>query len=210
MPETQTPDIHITYPATIQQPHAGLYGKLLQNIAAHPILAGALAGLLVVAFAALRSSQGVLNEPAIAATLGTLVIVVWTVLFFLMRPFFQRQSFKTVEVTREIILTDDLFTRKESNHTLQTIPQPTLQLFTQPVPPTQLADRMGRDTPTPVWIVIQGPNDHEKFVLKTRITASEASQYPTADTALTQTKPHEELPINFASPLLMVIRKRTP
>lgn len=202
MPDT---NIHIKYQTSIQEPRPGFYGTLTRTIARHPLLSGAAAGLLVVAYAAIRSSKGVLNEPGFAAILGLIVITVWTVLFFVMRAFFERQSFQTTDLTREIIFTDELFTWKESGQIIQTIHQPTLKILSEPVPPALLTNRMGRDTPTPVWLVIHGTDG--EFVLKTRITAQEANQYPTIENALAPTAT-EELAVNFASPLLMIVREQ--
>ncbi len=198
-------DIHIKYQTVIQEPRTGFYGSLTRTIAKHPLLSGAAAGLLVVAYAAIRSTKGVLNEPTIAAILGLIVIAVWTTLFFVMRSFFERQSFQTTDLDREIILTDTEFIWKQSGQTLQIIHQPTIKILADTVPPALLTDRMGRDTPTPVWLIIHG--DDGEFVLKTRITAQEASRYPTVADALTLTVA-EELSVNFASPLLMIVREQ--
>ncbi len=205
------PDIHIKYTTSIEEPRPGIYGTITRFMGKHPLLSGFVAGLAVVLYAALSSAKGVLNEPEIATILGLIVIFVWTTLFFVMRAFFKRQSFQTTPLNREIILTDTEFTWKESGQILKTIHKPTLSILAEPVPPALLTTRTGRDTPTLVWLFIHDPTQPEtdtntQFTLQTRITAQEAATYPTTEGAITRPN-DEELPINFASPLLMIIRQ---
>lgn len=198
-------NLHIRYRTAVERPRTGPAGRLLRFLADHPVRAGLLCGGLVVAIAVVRASGGVANEPLFALVLSLIVVVTWTVLFYFMRPFFRQQTRVRVDVSREIVMTDDELMWKEDGQVRRVVPAPRVEAFSNPVPEAMLESPSQRDLPWPVWLVFTGGD--EQIVVETRITAREASGYPPVDPDVL-TRTDETIPVQIASPLLMLVRRR--
>ncbi len=201
--------IDIAYRTAVDHPRPGPLGSLLRWIADHPIAAGALSGLGVVIIASVMRPAGVAAEPLIAAALSAMVIIVWTVLFFLMRSFFDAQSRIQQPVKRHIqIDADRRATWLQDDEPLKTFDDATVSLLTNPVPDA-IGQRDGprrRDaTAWPIWIVIhpkgQDPSDEPHLVFETRDSAARSRDYdPVTSSIIDATD--ERLPRAIAAPLI--------
>ncbi|MBA2661646.1 MAG: hypothetical protein H0U74_05085 [Bradymonadaceae bacterium] len=197
-------DVHISYRTIVQKPRTGPAGALLRQLSEHPLRMGLAGGAAVVAFAALRAHQGVVNEPVMALVFSLIVITTWTVLFYFMRPFFKLQTHYRQEVVREIVLSDDEFLWREDGQVVRALSKPRVSIFANSVPAEILSTGSKKDTPWPVWLVIAG--EEGNFVVQTKVTAREASGFEPVEPALVAVT-DEELPVNVASPLLMIARE---
>ncbi len=201
--------IDIAYRTSVEKPRPGALGSSLRWIADHPLAAGALCGLAVVLIAAAMRPAGVAAEPLIAAALSAMVILVWTVLFFLMRSFFDAQSRIAHPVQRRILIDDDhRASWLEDDEPRRRFDDATISLLTNPVP-----DAMGKSegprrkkaTAWPVWIVIhpqdQPPEDKPHLVFETRDSATRARAYGAVPSPVIEAT-DERLPRAIAAPLL--------
>ena len=98
------PPIDLLYRTIMTRERSGPYGWLMRHIAAHPVRAGFVGGVLAVVIALVRGWKGAQTMPEAAALLCVLVILVWCVLFFFMRRFFSQQVNEQVEVVRRLQL----------------------------------------------------------------------------------------------------------
>ena len=149
-------------------------------------------------------SPGVVDSaPAEAALLAAMVVVAWTVIFGWMRKFFEGLSMVDVEVIRQIDLEQDIFDWDNGDSQL-TIQHPTFQLLSRPVPANLLTDERAAGQPWDVWVVVRA-DDQVGFVLKSKLAAQEAAEYPTITPEI-ENATHEYLPPHIASPLLVLAR----
>jgi hypothetical protein len=196
-------DITIIYRTISRKTRTGPVGRLLALISERPIVTGLVCGVAVVIIAALRAREGVRGEPLMAVMLSVIVIFTWTLLFYFMRSFFRQQTYFDVEVIREIQLKDDAFVWLEHDRVQRAFSNPKVEIFTNPVP-EEMIEGKKKDLPWPVWLVISG--DEGRFVVETKVTAKEAAGYEAAPAAVMDGV-DERLPVQVASPLLMLVRE---
>jgi hypothetical protein len=196
-------DTDITYRTITRKNRTGPVGRLLTIVADHPMRTGILCGLAVVLIAALRASDGVTQEPFFALILSAVVIFTWTALFSLMGPFFRLQTYFDVEVTRQIQLHEGNFVWLEQGQVIKALSNPTFRLYTNPLPSEMTGGAKKLDLPWPVWLVLE--SDEGRFVIETKITAGEAAQYDAVPDQVASGV-DEQLPVQVASPLLMLAR----
>ena len=188
---------------------SGPYGWLMRQIAARPIRAGLLGGLVAVAIALVRGWKGVQAMPEAAVILCALVILVWCVLFFFMRNFFTQQITEQVEVVRRLQLTpEDGFVWTQGSQILREAASPSWRLC-RPIDIKHTAPS-SEEHPTTVWLVMTSADDPAPrlergvlFVLETKVMWQEARHYP-----MEVHQPDETLPSHVASPLLELGRKQ--
>lgn len=197
-------EVKITYRTISRKTRTGPVGRLLALISERPIVTGLVCGLSVVIIAALRAYEGVLGEPLMALVLSVIVIFTWTLLFYFMRPFFKQQTYFDVEVIREIQLKEDAFVWLEHDRVQRAFSNPKVEIFTNPVPEEMIEGKKKKDLPWPVWLVISGEDG--RFIVETKVTAKEAAEYAAAPAEITDGV-DERLPVQVASPLLMVVRE---
>ncbi|QDG52620.1 hypothetical protein FIV42_18315 [Persicimonas caeni] len=191
-------EVRIAYTTVLEEPRTGWLGEALRWMGKHPILAGLVGGLAAVLFAVARAFEGVRSAPFDALIISAIVVIVWMVLFYFLRGFFTRQALRTVEVRRDIEVTDEGFRWLQDDEELVKIEEPRFELFSTPVPDEKLDERK-RDQPWPVWLVVSGRDG--RFVLESKITAGEASEYPKVDDEVLEAT-DEALPTGLASSLL--------
>ncbi|MFU8805128.1 MAG: hypothetical protein ACNA8W_15040 [Bradymonadaceae bacterium] len=197
-------DVHIKYRTVTRKDRTGPVGRLLSMVAEHPIRTGIIGGLVVVLIAGVRAQEGVLNAPILAIALSVIVIFTWTILFYFMRTFFRQQTYFDVEVVREILIQGENFLWQEHGRVLRALSEPRVDLFTNPVPEEMIAGKKKKDLPWPVWLVISGKEG--RFIVETKVTAKEAAEYGQVDADVTA-EVDEKLPVQVASPLLMLVRE---
>lgn len=190
--------LQLTYRTTTTRPREGLYGALMRLLSEHPILSGALGGLLATGLAAARAWRGVSQAPAIAAALGAVVVVVWIAILWGMRRFFAAQTEVEVEVTRRFTWTDEHLSWREDGVERVALERPRLRLATLAVP------RDLGEKPWTVWMIWE--DGDAGFVLETRVLAEEARRWPVIEAAPEDV--HETLPTHIASPALEVARDK--
>lgn len=198
------PPINISYRTSVEVPRPGRIGALLRWLGDHPAHGGFVCGLAVVLIAAVYSFDGVAAQPEIAAILSLIVVFAWTVLFWLMRGFFEAQSFVRQAVLRRILVDDEQAVWYENDEPQRQFDNPRLQVLTNPVPEAlDDGDTSGGDpTAWPVWIVIDTEDtDDAPLVFETRDAAARARDYgEVPDTIIENTD--ERLPRAIASPML--------
>jgi hypothetical protein len=198
-------DVQISYKTVVKKPRTGWAGNMLRWIGDHPLLAGLIGGLAAVGIAMARSFEGVRTAPVDAAIISTIVVVVWVVLFYFLRSFFARQAIAQVEVRRDLEASSEQFCWRQDDEVLAEIASPIFALFSTSVPEHMLEER-NVDQPWPVWLVVSGEGG--RFVLETKITAGEASEYAeVADEEVAATD--EVLPTGLASTLLSCANRAT-
>lgn len=204
------PPIEFAYRTTVEERRTGRVGRFLAWLGEHPILGGLGCGLIVVAIAGLRAPQGVAAEPMTAAIISILVIGTWTVLFYLMRRFFDDQSYTQRSVLRQLIVTDEVAQWLQDKKPLVEIPNPRRRILTNPVPEGMgLEEEDSKKDPTawPVWIVLEsrdkdgGESGEERLVFETRDSARRARDYD-AVTPEIMDATNERLPRALTAPLL--------
>jgi hypothetical protein len=138
-----------------------------------------IAGLGVVAIATVRVPGVLASSPVNALVLSAMVVGVWTVLFFFMRSFFERQGYVDRETTRRLIWKEVLFRWEEGESVLAEVRGPEVCLKR----PAGSGEReiVSEEEPHPVWIVIDGEQTAGEVEvplrLETKVTAGEAVQY---------------------------------
>lgn len=167
-------------------------GRAARWVGAHPILGGLIGGLCVVAFAAVSVPEGIASAPREAAILSLLVVGVWVVLFFFMRNFFRRQGEREMSESYRFVVDDKSLRWERDGEQLRVVENPKFDLRQ---PPGADAGEKGRAAV--VWLVVRGEGG--PFVLETKVTSEEASQYEEAEGV---GEVDEELPIHLASALL--------
>lgn len=194
--------IEIAYRTTIDEPRTGRIGSGLRWLGRHPLLGGLICGLAVVAIAVAVQPGGFATAPTIAAAISATVVLVWMVLFFLMRSFFEAQSYARFSVVRRLNIDDDRAVWTQQNEPLRSLENPRIQLYATAVPEGIGDDAKGRSGPTawPVWIVIDGDGD-DPIVFETRDPASRARNYTEISDDLIEAT-DERLPRAIAAPLL--------
>lgn len=160
--------------------------------------AGLAGGLGAVIVAMARAFEGVRKAPVDALTISAIVVIVWMVLFYFLRGFFQRQALRSVELRRDIEVSDAMFRWLQEGDELMSLEEPSFALYSTPVPDEMQSERK-RDQPWPVWLVVSGIGG--RFVLESKITAGEASAYPKVDEEVIEAT-DEALPTGLASSLL--------
>lgn len=169
--------VTVAYQTTVEIKRSGPVGRLLGWLGEHPLKGGLTAGIAVVAFAALRASEGVRSEPLIAAGLSLVVIVTWILLFFLMRNFFQEQSHAHLPVLRKIELSKEHARWTENEKTRKEIPNPRIRILSTEVPSGREGrEKNGKPTPWPVWLVIDDKEGDMRLIFETRDSADKASK----------------------------------
>lgn len=167
--------LEITYSTTTSVKRTGPVGRLLGWLGAHPLWGGLLCGLLVVLIAALRSPGGVRSEPLTAALLSAFVILAWSILFFVMRGFFEDQSYRHYGVIRRIVLGDGEALWEQDGEILRRIREPQIRLLASPMPEEVRAGSGSQAWP--VWILIEGVEEERPLVIETRDSAERAREY---------------------------------
>ncbi len=195
--------IEISYRTTIDVRREGFVGNLLRWLADHPIWGGLICGVAVVGIAAARQPGGVAAEPVTAGVISLAVIIVWMVLFFLMRGFFEAQSFAARKVLRQIKIDDDEAVWVQDDKPTRRVDTPRLRILTNPVPETIRDQEDTTKTAWPVWIVIDNPDDtdSDRLVFETREPAKRARSYTTVSSDVIENT-DERLPRAIASPIL--------
>lgn len=195
--------VEIKYRTTVDERRTGPVGSVLCWLADHPIWGGLICGAGVVAVAGLRRPAGVRAEPVVAGLISLAVVIVWMILFFLMRNFFDAQSYRTRDVVRQLVVDNHQARWLEDDEPLRQLQDPTLRLAANPVPDGIVDESRGtRDaTAWPIWIVIEG--DDDRLVFETRDAAVRAADYDEITDELIE-ETDERLPRAIASPLLQV------
>lgn len=200
------PDMHIAYRTIVSKPRTGPAGKLFLLLSKYPVVSGTTCGLIVVAIAAMQAFDGVSNAPSTALALSAIVVMTWATLFYFMRTFFKQQTHYNVEVVRQILWENGIFKWIEGERTLKTLQNPNVSVVADSVPAPMLESEGKEDFPWPVWLVIESEDKSERLVIETKVTAREASQFaPATEELMIQSE--EKLPVNIASPLLMLARQ---
>lgn len=197
--------ITIAYETSIKVRRTGPVGRLLGWIGTHPVVAGLICGVLVVATAAGQALEGVQTEPTVAAILALLVIGTWMVLFFVMRGFFLDQSYAHQPVLRELTITDDKATWLENKALHLEIVNPVLRVLSTDVPDEARVE--GSSVPWPIWVVIEDPESDRSLVLETRDSALKAAQMERA-TPEEINAAVERLPRALLLPILTALDKQ--
>lgn len=190
--------VEISYSTTASVKRTGVVGRILGWLGAHPIWGGFLCGLLVVVIAGLRSPGGVISEPATAALLSAVVIGAWMGLFFMMRSFFEDQSYQHHQVLRRIVMDDEEARWEQDGAILRRVVRPQIKLFARPVP-----DDAGQDGDLqawPVWIVVTG-EEQERLIIETRDSAERARRYEAVSEKIVD-ESDEQLPRALVVPLM--------
>ena len=166
-------------------------GRVARWLGKHPVLGGIVGGSCVVVFAALYVPGALRSAPKEAAILSSIVVVVWAVLFYFMRGFFERMGQRETGETFRFEIDDEAFRWERDGEAVAEVAEPSYRL----VRPPGSGEAEGHGAAI-VWLVVEGGG--ERFVLETKVTAEEASGYPEAEGG----EADESLPIHLASSLL--------
>lgn len=180
----------------------GILGDILRAMAHRPMLAGFFMGLLGNAIALLRSPGVLQSAPVEAAVLGLAVLLMTTILVSRMGNFFLNLSNIELGVVRAITYDGTLLQWIEGEHVLKAMQEPTLELVTREVPSEVANDPRALAQPWDVWLKFH--HEDTRFVIATRLLASEALGLPTA----TLEDADETLPPHVLAPLLLIARHR--
>ncbi len=194
--------IDIIYRTLTTRERLGPYGWFARQVAAHPIRTGFLGGLTAIAIALIRGWEGARTMPEAAFILCLLVLVVWTVLFFFMRSFFESQTQERLEVVRRIQLDpDNGFVWSQGSTILCEESKPLWRLCRAP---EEQNTPDNDEKPWLVWLVMTSEDDPAArldkkviFTLETKLMWKEARGYP-----IEHHTSDEKLPTHVASPLL--------
>lgn len=192
MAET-TPDIDILYRTVIERDREGPYGALMRWIAARPLVAGAIGGVVAIAIALARGWKGASTLPEVAAIICVIVLLVWVGLFWMMRGFFNAQTREQIEVVRRLTLEDRVLSWTEGPKSLLEVERPVWRM----VRASGVAK--SGEQPWPVWILAAG--EDTQFILETRVMWEEAKELAAEDLDR-----DELLPAHVASPFLELAR----
>jgi len=163
----ETEPIVIAYRTLTERDRQGPYGALVRQVAAHPMIAGLVGGSVAILIALIRGWKGASNMPEVAFGISLSVLVVWVVLFRLMRPFFQAQTREQVEVVRKLSYDGEQLDWSESGELVKRVTRPTFRLHRE-------LGAAEEGKACRAWVIMTGVD--EQFVLETRILWSEASE----------------------------------
>lgn len=205
------PPLEIAYQTSVELKREGPVGRLLGWLSRHPLLGGLFCGLAAVAFAAFRATEGVMTEPLAATMISLVVIAAWMVLFFIMRRFFEDQSYFTQPVLRRLQIGLDEAVWLQNGSPRKKISSPRVRLLSTEVPESALKSSIPRkETPWPVWLVIDSPlsspdeegkTESELLIFETRDSARKAAGYEKISPELIDAA-DERLPRAVLTPLL--------
>lgn len=199
------PPVEMAYRTTVEVSRSGPVGKALGWLGKHPVAGGLICGVGAVVIAGLRVPEGVAAEPVTAGVISALVVGTWVILFFLMRGFFEAQSFAKVNVLRKVLVDDEKATWLQNDETLKEIAKPQLKILTTPVPKGIGNEKEGSKNATawPIWLVLESAeeNDDERIIFETRDPASRARDYEEVPKEIIDGT-DERLPRAIALPLL--------
>lgn len=178
------------------------YGRVMRWVGTRPLSAGLAGGLAVVLVASLAAPSGIAAAPVQAGILSLMVVTIWAVLFYFMRDFFLRQSRREIEETYEFAAEPDSFRFSKEGEPEIALEAPKYELRVPPDgnPPAEQRP----DAPARIWLVVTSRDGEGRFVLETKITAEEASNYPVAEDG---GEADERLPIHLASGLLQLAER---
>lgn len=181
----------------------GIIGSFLRFCAGRPYLAGFAGGTLANVVAFLKSPGVIETAPFEALFLGLVVLASWVVLFGMMRPFFDAQTYVTQQVSRLLLYDGSVFQFIEEDVVQRSIEAPGFRLVTRPVPPEILDSAKAAEQPWNVWLEVVG--EDARFVLQTKVAAHEAASYEAAPDSIDE-EVDERLPTHIASPFLILGR----
>ncbi len=191
--------VELLYRTQITRDRPGVYGTLMQKIAAHPIISGFVGGALAVGVALWRGWKGASTMPEAALVLCVLVMLVWVVLFYFMRGFFAAQTTEVVEVVRKLqVSREDGLLWTQGHQVLCQVTRPVWRLC------RATGEAESDEHPWCVWVIVTDRDDPGerldkpvRFALETRVMWREARLYP-----MESHERDELLPSHVASPLL--------
>lgn len=196
--------IDILYRTQMTRKRPGPYGALMRHVAAHPVTAGCVGGLIAIGIALARGWKGASAMPEAAVVLCALVLVVWAVIFYFTRGFFARQTTEVVEVVRKLHVStaQGLLWTQTGGDELCVVERPLWRIC------RASGEAPGEEHPWCVWVIVTSQDDEgarldkpARFVLETRVMWQEARRYP-----MESHERDELLPSHVASPLLELAR----
>ena len=192
--------VDLTYRTSQLVPRDDLFGRVTRWMGHHPIVAGIIGGLVVVAIAALSAPEGVATAPIDALILSGIVVTVWAVLFFFMRSFFARQGDEEVSEAQHIEADAESFVWETNGERRLELAEPTYRLVQPPGSDLEVTPKT-RERPAEVWLIVEG--EEGRFVVETKVTKGEAAAYPVFDAEKEgEVEPDQRLPTHLASSLL--------
>jgi hypothetical protein len=189
--------VDLNYRTSRLVPRDDLFGTVARSMGHHPIVAGIIGGLVVVAIAALSALEGVATAPIDALILSGIVVTVWAVLFFFMRDFFARQADEEISEAQHIEADAESFVWETNGEAQLELAEPTYRLVQPPGSDLEVTPKT-RDRAAEVWLIVEG--DEGRFVLETKVTKGEAAGYPALEEE--EVEPDQMLPTHLASSLL--------
>lgn len=193
-------DIEISYKKTREVDREGWFGASMRWVGEHPIPAGLVGGLAVVAIAAASAPGAIAVAPLQTGVLSLMVVVAWVVLIYLIRDFFARQATRDVADYYELEADEERFVLTKDDEPEVDIDDPAYEMY---LPPDVTPSEDRPQNATPIWLAVEG--DGDRHVIETLVTAEEAAEYAEPEDI---EEADDELPIHLASGLLQLAARR--